>query len=72
MSLLHSLDALDRLTSAAEASSFSVLGRPRFFKSSSLFSDKESPPRLRLRAVFAGGLLCSIVSSWMNFVTGLP
>lgn len=49
------------LTSAADSSGFSVLGRPRFF-ASSLSSEIDSPRRLRLRETFAGGGLWSIAS----------
>ena len=55
------LQRVAKLTSAADASGFSVLGRPRFLRSSSLFSDKESAARLRLRVLLAGAVLRSIV-----------
>jgi hypothetical protein len=48
------LQRVAKLTSAADASGFSVLGRPRFLRSSSLFSDKESAARFRLRVALVG------------------
>lgn len=60
--------AVAKPTSAADASGFSVLGRPRFLRSSSLFSDKESPARFRLRVVLVDVVLRSIVCA----VVGRP
>jgi len=53
-SFVHYQIAVAKLTSAADASGFSVLGRPRFLRSSSLFSDKESAARFRLRVALVG------------------